>query len=154
MVVEMKIRQLVLLRGIHPFYVDMGFQDFCMALLKWTILDIEEDDIAVDLIVTYESSNVTIGFSKERKRPITFTDLVSIETDDAILPDGRALTEIDIREFEEIFSCKLTRDEIPDRQIDGMGHWSCEGDLASMLVFEYEGLVTGIGIYRDPVSDT
>jgi len=162
----MKTGQLVLNRGVHPFYVNLDFQEFCIALKGWTIEDAivtvdeyiavsnKKSETSLELVAKFGSCKITLGFMGSPNDQVKFSDLVSIETDDAILPDGRALTEISIRDFEEIFSCKLIRDEIPDRQIEGMGHWSCEDDLASMLVFEYEGRVTGIGVYRDPVSDT
>ena len=161
-----KAGQLVLLRGVHPFYVDMDFQDFCVALKGWEVEDVnvtvdeysieakKKWDTSLSFVAKYHSFRVVLNFIGNPYGRVNFSDLVSIETDDAILPDGRALSEIGIREFEEIFSCRLKRDAIPDRQIEGMAHWSCEDGLTSMLVFEFEGLVTGIGVYRDPVSDT
>jgi len=159
---QVRIGQLRLLRGVHPFYADMDFQSFCIALKGWEVEDVnvtvdeyiveakKKWDTSLSFVAKRNAYRVVLKFIGDPCRRVKFSDLVGIETDDAILPDGRALSQIDIREFEEVFSCKLTRNEIPDRQIEGLGHWSCADDLASMLVFEYEGLVTGIGVYRDP----
>lgn len=148
----MKTGQLVFSRGIHPFYVDMDFQDFCRALQGWKIEVIEEDDQVLNFIVIRKSFKITIGFSKDNDQPITFSDLVSVESDDTILPDGRALAEIGVCEFEKLFTCKLTRDEPPELQIKGFGHWSYKDKAADTMIFVDENLIEGLYIFRDPAS--
>jgi hypothetical protein len=145
----MKFGTLIPIKGIHPFYLDMSFKMFLKALSGWRVERVGEDDISLTFVIENSGVCLKIVFIKDGEKPIQFCDMTSIETDDGMLPDGRLIAELNISEFESVYSTKLTRTSLPEDQDESLMHYE-SGDEPGMMVWETFGSIRGVALFRDP----